>query len=76
MLKTNRNFPGGPVVKTPQSRCRGAEVQSQVRNLRSCMSHSIANILKTANEQEDIKFNIFYDSKKLLALEKPGSGGA
>jgi len=61
-LKTNRNFPGGPVVKTPQSQCRGAGVQSQ--------SHSIANILKNANEQEDIKSNIFYNSKKIVSFRK------
>ena len=31
--KTNRDFPGGPVVKTPHSQCRGARVRSLVREL-------------------------------------------
>ena len=32
-----RDFPGSPVVKTSGSQCRGVQVQSLVRELRSCL---------------------------------------
>ena len=37
-----REFPGGPVVKTPRSQCSGAQVQSLVGELRSHMLHGVA----------------------------------
>ena len=38
----NRDFPGGPGIKTPWSSCRGAWVWSLVRELRSHMPHGTA----------------------------------
>ena len=35
--KERRGFPGSPAVKTPSSQCRGAWVQSLVRELESIM---------------------------------------
>jgi len=35
------DFPGGAGVKTPCSQCRGVQVQFLVRELRSCMLHSV-----------------------------------
>ena len=40
--KKKRDFPGGPVVKTPSSQCRGRRFKSLVRELRSHMLHSVA----------------------------------
>ena len=32
-VKNHRDFPGGPVAKTPRSQCRGPGVRSLVREL-------------------------------------------
>ena len=40
--KNDRDFPGGPVVKTPHFHCRGPGVQSPVGKLRSHMSRGVA----------------------------------
>ena len=40
----NRDFPGGPGIKTPWSSCRGAWVWSLVRELRSHMPHGAVKI--------------------------------
>ena len=37
-----RDFPGGPVVMTPCSHCRGTQVQPLVRELRSCILCCVA----------------------------------
>ena len=49
-------FPGSPVVRTPRFHCRG-QVQSLVRELRSCMPRSAAKKKKEKKKAEinDIK---------------------
>ena len=37
-----REFPGGPVVRTPRFHCRGHRFESLVRELGSCKPHSVA----------------------------------
>ena len=46
-----REFPGGPVVRTPSFHCRGARVQSLVREPRSRMPHGVAKKKKKNGEQ-------------------------
>ena len=38
-LKHSRDFPGGPVVKTPHFHCRGSRFDPCSGKLRSCMLH-------------------------------------
>ena len=50
------DFPGGPVVKILCSQCRGAWVQTLVREPRSLMLHSVTQKKKQNNKQEvDVK---------------------
>ena len=41
-MYTQWDFPGGPAVKTPGFHCKGAWVQSLVREIRSCILHGLA----------------------------------
>ena len=42
----DRDFPGGPAVKTPCFHCRGSGFDSLVGELRSCMPRGTAKKLK------------------------------
>ena len=37
-----RDFPGGSVVKTPSFQMQGAQIQSLIRELKSCKPHGVA----------------------------------
>ena len=74
-----RGFPGSPVVRTLRSQCRGVQVPSLVKKLRSPMPHNVARGEKKPTKTKSLnkilshktKMSMF-SSQISLSLQEPG----